>query len=98
MSVLASVDMRCEGMTKLEKPPILKEYKYIYNATTSAGFITADDVSADTVISAPGMPCGITKEACGIATVIHNSLELGVITMYYECVRIIESREREYDC
>jgi pyrrolysine biosynthesis protein PylD len=98
MGVLANVDMRCDGMTKLEKYPTLKEYKYIYDATTSADFITADDVSTDSVISAPGMPCGISEEACGIATVIHNSLELGVITMYYECVRIMESCERECDC
>jgi pyrrolysine biosynthesis protein PylD len=98
IGVLANVDMSCEGLTKLEPPPVLKRYRYIYDATDSAGFITADDVSAHTVISAPGMPCGITDKASGIATVIHNPLELGVITMYYECVQILESRESERAC
>ena len=98
MSVLANVDRRCEGMTKLTQPPCMKEYKYIYDATTSADFIAADDVSADTVVSAPGMPCGITEEACSIATIIHNPLELGVVTMYYDCVRKMESHESECDC
>jgi pyrrolysine biosynthesis protein PylD len=98
VSVFANVDMHRKGLTNLENPPILKEYRYIYDATTSADFITADDVSADTVISAPGMPCGITEEARSIATVIHNSLELGVITMYYECIRIVQSHQRKCDC
>ena len=91
--VLADAELHGDGVTKLEKAPTLKAYRYLYDATTSADFITADDVSADTVVSAPGMPRGMTKEACRIATMIHNPLELGVITMYYECVRIMESRE-----
>lgn len=81
------------GLTKLEKLPVLKKYDYIYDATTSAGFITAGDVTADTVIAAPGMPCGFTEEACGIATVIHNPLELGVLTMYCECAKKMDAGE-----
>ena len=88
--ILEKSESRCEGLTKLKKAPTLKDYKYIYDATTAADIITAEDVSADTIITAPGMPCGITEEACHTAVVIHNPLELGVITMYYTCIKNME--------
>ena len=88
----------CAGerlIEKLSSSPVLKKYTYIYDATTSGDFITEKDVSAETVIAAPGMPRGITEKACEIATVIHNPLELGVITMYYVCAKQMYLKERE---
>lgn len=96
-SVLARAALPYAGVTKLKNPPQLDKYKYLYDATTSANFITADDVSSDTIIAAPGMPCGITKEARRIATVIHNPLELGVLTMYFACARKMEAGKGECD-
>lgn len=62
------------------------EYNYILDATTAADIITKEDVTAQTIIAVPGMPCGAHEDACDIATVIHNPLELGVLTMYYQCI------------
>lgn len=89
-SALAAAEASGEGLTKLKKSPILREYSYILDATPAAGLITAADVGGGTVIAAPGMPLGVTAQACGIATVLHNPLELGVLTMYYECLRQME--------
>lgn len=66
------------------------DFTYILDATPVADVIDRQDVTKDTVIAAPGMPLGVTKEACEVATVIHNPLELGIIAMYYHCVKQIE--------
>ena len=97
-NVLRGMKIPGGKITKLDAAPRLREYRYLYDATTAADLITAGDVSGDTVIAAPGMPRGITEEACRIATVIHNPLELGVIAMYYKCASIMESRKGECDC
>lgn len=68
----------------------ISDYPYIVDATTSGGFITADDVTEKTIIAAPGMPCGVTDEARRIAEVIHNPLELGTMTMYYSCLKQLQ--------
>ena len=68
----------------------LKQYKYIIDASTSGEFISRDDVSHETIIASPGMPIGVKKEVMDIATVIYNPLELGVITMYFHCIRQLE--------
>lgn len=68
-------------------PPKLSSYAYIVDATTAGDYITASDVTEKTIIAAPGMPLGVTKEASEIATVIHNPLEIGIIMMYFDCVQ-----------
>lgn len=75
-----------DGAVLLDSKPIYRDYPYILDATTAGDLITEEDVTTDTIISAPGVPCIATKEAAQVATVIHNPLELGVITMYYQCL------------
>ena len=86
-AVLAAVKTDPEMITKLEAAPAPGDYRYILDATTSPDIIGAADVTGDTVISAPGIPRGITEEACRKAKVIHNPLELGTLTMLYTCIR-----------
>jgi len=64
----------------------VKKYRNILCAANSGGFITADYVTKNTNISAPGMPLGVTEEAAAIANVFHNPLELGVSVMFYDCL------------
>lgn len=80
----------------LERPPVLKNYAGIFDATTAKDIVTQADVTEKTVIAAPGMPCGITREAGNIAAVIHNPLELGVLTMYFDCLKKIEQEEEGF--
>lgn len=74
------------GAFCLAEVPDYRSYTYLVDATTQGDFIGEEDVSQDTIIAAPGMPLGVTEEAMKIATVIHNPLELGTLTMYYQCV------------
>lgn len=79
----------CEKNTKAELIERLDSYldfKYILDASTAKELIDEKDVTEETIISAPGVPCIATKKACEKATVIHNPLELGTIAMYYQCV------------
>lgn len=78
---------KCEWITA---PATLREYTYIIDASTSLDFITDEDVTSKTIVAAPGMPCGATKAAREKATIIHNPLELGIITMYYDCIKQLE--------
>ena len=84
--MLERADVCSTGLTKLKDRPVFREYKYLYDATTASGLISDEDVGKDTVIAAPGMPLGVTEQACKQAKVIHNPLELGVMTMYYNCL------------
>ena len=70
----------------LDEEPEYRSYEYLLDATTASGLIGAEDVSERTIIAAPGMPCGVTPRARSTAVVIHNPLELGVLTMYYQCM------------
>lgn len=55
-----------------------------------AHVIEKEDVTENTVIAAPGMPLGVDENARTIATVIHNPLELGILTMYCDCLKQME--------
>lgn len=82
-----SLSSEVSGAILIEGPVDYKEYAYILDATTAGGLISEEDVTEDTIISAPGVPCIATEGAAAKAAVIHNPLELGTITMYYQCVR-----------
>lgn len=69
----------------------VQPYSYIIDASTAADFITKADVTEHTIISAPGMPYGITAAARVTATVIHNPLELGIMTMYFDFLKKLKS-------
>lgn len=77
-------------MKQLEDNRNKKEFTYIYDATPVAHVIGKEDVTENTVIAAPGMPLGVDENARTIATVIHNPLELGILTMYCDCLKQME--------
>lgn len=77
-------------MKQLEDNRNKKEFTYIYDATPVAHVIGKEDVTKNTVIAAPGMPLGVDEDARKIATVIHNPLELGILTMYCDCLKQME--------
>lgn len=78
---------RSKGAYRELEPFCYRRYRNILDATCSGGFLTSDDVSPDTNLSAPGMPLCVTEEAAGIVHLFHNPLELGVTTMYFDCMR-----------
>jgi len=65
----------------------IKKYPYIIDASTAADLIDVGAVTAKTIIAAPGMPCAATAEVRKKVTVIHNPLELGIMTMYFSCLK-----------
>lgn len=86
----ASLAAGLKNSVCIPAPAPLRNYTYIIDATTAAGFITAENVTEETIIAAPGMPCGAAVEVREKATVIHNPLELGIITMYFDCMKQLE--------
>lgn len=64
----------------------VNKYLYLLDATTTGEFIKENDVSERTKISAPGMPLGTTKKVREKVSVFHNALELGIMTMYFDCI------------
>lgn len=65
----------------------LRNYRYLLDATTSEDFIRSCDVTEQTRISAPGIPLGVSKEVMDQIPVFHNPLELGIMTMYFDCMK-----------
>ncbi|NTV90973.1 MAG: hypothetical protein HGA22_11550 [Clostridiales bacterium] len=65
----------------------IRNYIYLLDATTAGGYIKAGDVTDQTRISAPGIPLGVVREVMDQIPVFHNSLELGTITMYFDCMK-----------
>lgn len=80
------------GIEVLFNPELKCEFDYILDATPVANIIKKQEVSDRTVIAAPGMPLGVEESAASIAQVIHNPLELGIITMYCECIAKMEQQ------
>ncbi|KGK88343.1 hypothetical protein DP73_12670 [Desulfosporosinus sp. HMP52] len=74
----------------VSSPAPIRQFSYIIDAGTTRDFITEEDVTEKTIIAAPGMPCGATAAAREKAMVIHNPLELGIITMYFDCMKQLE--------
>lgn len=81
-----SLAKQIPGAKAASGPLKLGNYPYIIEASAAADVISLEDVTARSVIAAPGMPCGVSDRAREIATVIHNPLELGVLVMYFECI------------
>jgi len=61
----------------------LMEYEYILDASPAAGIIDEQHVVGNTLISAPGVPLGLTPQAVQTATgrLLHDTLQLGVAAM-----------------
>lgn len=66
----------------------LKKYRILLDATPASGIIDVGHLAADTVIAAPGIPLGLTEEACRMVQdrLIHDPLEIGVATMLSEAI------------
>lgn len=65
-------------------------YKFVLDATPVGGWISENDVCENAVYSVPGMPLSLTPKAAAKITLIHNPLELGTISMYYDCISRME--------
>lgn len=89
-SILCSFVEKHANIRILDDMQAKKEFPYIYDATPVSHIICGEDVTEQTIIAAPGMPLGVDEEAKQVATVIHNPLELGILTMYCECVKKIQ--------
>ena len=57
-----------------------------FEATTARDTITLQDMSADTLVAAPGIPLGVSSDAMERfgSQVIHDPLELGVASMAFD--------------
>jgi pyrrolysine biosynthesis protein PylD len=62
---------------------LLAHCRLLLDATPADGIISAEDIRPDTVISAPGVPMGLTPEALALAgpRFYHDNLPLGVAVM-----------------
>ncbi len=66
----------------------LPEYKLLFDATPSAEIIVKEYVREDTMISAPGIPLGLSRECLPLMAgrLIHDTLEIGVAAMLFEAL------------
>lgn len=69
----------------------LSTHDLIVDATNAADVIHARHVTADTRVTAPGMPCGVTLHAREklAGRILHDPLQIGVAAMACEAMRII---------
>jgi len=72
--------------TKLEES--LMRHHFFFDASPGADLIRAEHIRPDTLISAPGVPLGVTEEAYPLVQerLIHDPLQIGVATMLAEVV------------
>ncbi len=59
------------------------KYRYIIEASTAKDIIDIDDISQKTIITAPGVPLGVTDRAVKKlgSQILHDTLQLGTATM-----------------
>ena len=64
-------------------PDTLEGYGLIFEATNSGNFIEAANLTPNTLVAAPGMPCALTTEALAKHRdrILHDALEIGTATM-----------------
>lgn len=64
----------------------LPEYKLLFDATPAAEIIGKEYIGEATMISAPGIPLGLSQECFPLISnrLIHDALEIGVATMLFE--------------
>jgi pyrrolysine biosynthesis protein PylD len=61
----------------------LSRYNLFFDASPAADIIQLKHITSETLIAAPGIPLGLTKEAYSVVKerLIHDVLEIGVATM-----------------
>ena len=69
----------------------LQNHLLVFDATPAKDIISKDHFQPDTLIVAPGMPCGITRDAMiqYPHQVLHDPLQLGIATMLALAIREI---------
>lgn len=74
----------------------LSAHYYLIDATPTPDFISADFISQDTIVTAPGVPVGLTAEALKKIDhrLLHDCLQIGVATMLMELVQHIAALEK----
>ena len=74
---------RVEISTAKEINEALSGHRYILDASSARAIISTNHVTADTFISAPGMPLGLTEDARAMVSdrLLHDPLQIGVATM-----------------
>ena len=74
----------------------VSKYRFLVEATDSAGIIGAQDLAPDACIAAPGMPPGLSRAAARkvSARLLHDPLQIGVATMGLAALQQILSRLR----
>ena len=67
----------------------LLQHRYILDASPAKGIIDTHHVAGSTLISAPGVPLGLTREAQNTASnrLLHDMLQLGVAAMLAAVVK-----------
>ena len=67
----------------------LLQHRYILDATPTAGIMDTQHVGGNTLISAPGVPLGLTPQAFKAASgrLLHDTLQLGVAAMLAAVVK-----------
>ena len=79
------LDRRKKSDVKVEKHDQLDilKYQYIIEATPSGDTITDKQVSAKTIVAAPGVPLGVSLPGCRMLAgrLVHDKFELGVAAM-----------------
>lgn len=75
--------------TSFEKA--MKHHRLIVDATYAADIIGKEYIHHNTLIVAPGMPCGITKEAMVKYPdqILHDPLQIGVATMLAQALKVL---------
>ncbi|MDR2492652.1 MAG: hypothetical protein LBD25_04245 [Coriobacteriales bacterium] len=68
-------------------PVSYRQFKNILDATNTGPFIGAEDLQDETNLVAPGIPLCVGKDAAAKARLYHNPLELGIATMYFDCLQ-----------
>ncbi|KFD41417.1 FAD-dependent oxidoreductase [Peptococcaceae bacterium SCADC1_2_3] len=66
----------------------LPEYKLLFDATPAPEIIVKEYVREDTMISAPGIPLGLSQGCLPLMAdrLIHDALEIGVAAMLFEAL------------
>ncbi len=72
----------------------LSAHLYLIDATPMPDFINADFISQDTIVTAPGVPVGLTAEAMKKIDnrLLHDCLQIGVATMLLELVKHVAGK------
>ena len=75
----------------------LAGHSLIVDATNAAEILHAQDISPQTIIAAPGMPLGLSRDALNKVSdrLLHDPLQIGVATMGMAVVRQLSQIDRK---